>query len=223
MHTWTDAQSDFLRTCGLDPSALSPEPFRRLYDALLEANRQFNLTRITEDEDYWTLHVLDSLSVGRVLPELLTGSVHVADVGPGGGFPLLALAVANPAGAFLGIESSARKADFLTTQAHRLGLGNVRILPRQAREAVHLEGLAGSFHAVVLRAVGPAGKLLRDVRNLLAEMPEASIAFYKTPAAVDDERPLAQREAGKYHLRLETPEPFSLPDGSERQFLLLRR
>jgi len=223
MNLWTDMQAGFLRGCGVDPDSLDPEPMRRLWEALVQANRSFNLTRITNEEAFWTRHVLDSLSIGRVLPDLLTKPMRVADVGCGAGFPLLVLGWANPRLTAVGVESSGRKADFVADCARELALGNVEVLAAQARESARREGLAGAFDAVVLRAVGRAGRLLRDVRGLLGEGPDPAVAFYKTPSTVAEEGPLAEREAGKFDFVVQTPDPFELPDGSERQFLLFRR
>jgi 16S rRNA (guanine527-N7)-methyltransferase len=217
----TEEQSAFLYRCGVDPAHLDLDVMARLFDDLVQANQRMNLTRITSSEEFWNLHILDSLSVGIALPEIMAASFRVADVGCGAGFPLLPLAWANPRLDVTGIESRGKKVEFVKNEAATLGLNHVHVIQAQAREAGRLAEFAGQFDVVLLRAVGTAGKMLRECRNLLKPIPESKIIFYKTPAAVEAERPDAQREAGKYHLQLIERPAFHLPaDAGERQFLL---
>ncbi len=216
-------QRDFLRRCGVSRSRDFLDAMARLREDLLQANRRTNLTRITSPEAFRTLHVLDSLSAGLALPELLTAALRVADVGSGAGFPLLPLAAVNSKLQIVGIEPRRRKIAFLQREIERLGLTSARAVCARAREAGRTEGLAGTFDLVLLRAVGPAGALLRECRALLKPVPGGCILFYKTPASVRAEEPLARREAKKFGLAMETTDPFCLPgDGGERQFLLFR-
>lgn len=129
---------------------------------LLEANRQLNLTAITDPAQAWMRHIFDSLTLLPVLAETPDGGA-VADVGSGGGAPGLPLAITMPSLQFTLIEATAKKAHFLEAAAGALALSNVRIVAGRA-EAL---GKAGSpqresFDAVVARAVGRV--------NVLAEL-----------------------------------------------------
>jgi 16S rRNA (guanine527-N7)-methyltransferase len=219
----TEEQRAFLQRCNLDVHRCDLGVLVTLFGDLVKANRRTNLTRITSPGEFWNLHVLDSLSVGIAIPALLDSSFRVADVGCGAGFPLLPLAWANPALELTGIESRGKKVEFIRAEIESLGLTNARVIQAQAREAGRLEEFAGQFDVVLLRAVGPAGKMLRECRSLLKPAPESKIIFYKTPAAVETERPEAQREADKYHLELTESPVFHLPaDTGERQFLIFK-
>jgi 16S rRNA (guanine527-N7)-methyltransferase len=212
----------FLRDCGVDTAHSPLAAMEMLYIELVAANRQFNLTRITDEPDYWRLHVADSLAVGQVCPELLTGPLRVADVGCGAGFPLLPLAWANPAGEFVGIEATRKKVNFIAGQIEKLDLANASVHHAQAREAARVAPLAGSFDVVVFRAVGLAGKVLKDVRGLLA--PGGRVIAWKAPPAVADERELTAREADKYNFAVTESPVVDLPDGNEqRQFVIFQR
>jgi 16S rRNA (guanine527-N7)-methyltransferase len=219
----SDDIRNFLTQCGFSENP-SPAAMEKLYKLLRAANEQFNLTRITSEEDYWRLHIADSLAVGRACPELLSGSLRVADVGCGAGFPLLPLAWANPAGDFVGIEATGKKANFIDKSIRTLGLPNASVVHAQAREAARMDALAGTFDVVVFRAVAPTGRLLRDIRNLLGERLDARIIAYKTPQAIADERDLTAREASKYDFDVTESPPFTLPGGDEpRAFVILAR
>jgi 16S rRNA (guanine527-N7)-methyltransferase len=219
----TPEQREFLRECGLSDDR-PIDVMQRLRSHLDKVGEQLNLTRITSEDEFWTLHVCDSLSVGRVCPELLTGGCSVADVGCGGGFPVFPLAWANPDLQITGVESRYRKSEFLRAEAGRLGLSNVDVVHSQAREAGQKPPHRHAYRCVLLRAVGSVGKMVRQVRGLLTPEGGSSIIFYKTPESVEDEKPLAVREADKYGFDLDAPAPFSLPaDAGQRQFIILRK
>ena len=129
--------------------------------------------KYTDEDVYWVLHVADSLSVGLAMPELLREPLTVADVGCGAGLPMLALAWANPELRLTGIEPRRRPAEFVRRQIEALGLTHCSVLARQAREAGRLPEHTGRYNVVLARAVGPAGKLIRDARRLLRAAPGA--------------------------------------------------
>lgn len=196
---------------------------RRLCADLRAANARTNLTRLTDEEAFWALHVADSLLVGRVAGELLTEPLTVADVGCGGGFPLLPLAWANPRLAAVGIEPRRKKADFVAAEASALGLDNVSVVPLQAREAGRDAAHRGRYDAVCLRAVGPAARLIRHCRTLLRITAGARMIFYKTPAGVKSELKAAEGEARAHGLSASVSPVLALPDGQQRQFIIMAR
>lgn len=80
------------------------------YKRLIQWNQVLNLTRIRRLEDVVRLHYCESLFLGSVLPE---GSLSIADVGSGAGFPGIPVAVLRPECSLALIESHRRKAVFL--------------------------------------------------------------------------------------------------------------
>lgn len=211
----------FWLSCGLAEDALAEalESYRRYYELILAHNEAAGLMGRVSAQDFYSKHVADSLAVLSVWPDVLTGSVHLADVGCGAGLPGIVLAVALPELRLTAIESNHRKADFVEMAAAELGLaGRVEVLAVRSRQLGHDDRYRNQFDVVTTRAVAPAGKVIRDVRMLIA--PGGSAILYKTPATVTAEESLAHRQADKYKLAIEISETIALPAGAgTRQFV----
>ena len=197
------------------------ERLAALYDLLQEANAKTNLTRITSVEDYWVRHVCDSLAVLRNWPALNREPLRLADVGCGGGFPILPLLIVRDNLTICGIECRPRKASFIRSALSCLDLPHGSVLAAQAREAGRHADHAGRYDVVLMRAVGTTGKMLREVRHLVT--PNGAIVQYKTPHAIEAERDETRREAKKRNFTVSQTPPFALPDGAMRAFVILTR
>jgi 16S rRNA (guanine527-N7)-methyltransferase len=126
---------------------------------LLETNRQFNLTAVTDPDDAWTRHVADSLTL---MPYLAGAEAKtVIDVGSGAGLPGFPLAIVLPAVRFTLLEATGKKARFLEMVVHALGLTNVGVLNDRAENLGRdREHHREQYDAVVARAVGRLPVLL---------------------------------------------------------------
>ncbi len=149
------------------PAASPPTPVSRETAARLDAfvsillrwNARINLVSGFDRALIRTRHVEDSL---QLLPLLPTSPGEAADLGSGGGFPGLILAMADDRPWHL-IESDRRKAAFLTAAAAELGLPHVRVHAERV-EAVALPPLA----VLTARAFAPLPALLGHADRLLA-------------------------------------------------------
>jgi 16S rRNA (guanine527-N7)-methyltransferase len=174
---------------------------RRFLECLLETNRSFNLTAITDPAEAWNKHVLDSLTLLQDLRELAAGS-RVIDVGSGGGLPALPLAIALPALQFTLLEATAKKARFLENTARELGLSNVRVVCDRA-ESFGNGSQRERFDATTSRAVSRLPVLLELTLPLIKvgglslsikgeqaadEVQEAANALQVLKASVEDTR-----------------------------------
>lgn len=122
--------------------------FQTYYEELIAWNRKLNLTTITGYQDVQLKHFLDSLTCLLALPVYdseaslpdivpLSGRVYpllCADVGSGAGFPGIPLKILRPELRMTLIESSRKKAAFLSHIVQVLGLRDVEVLPRRAEE-----------------------------------------------------------------------------------------
>jgi len=148
-----------LNSLGIALEPDEPAQLGAFLDLLLEANTRFNLTAITDPEQAWHRHILDSLTL---LPYLVQPDAkRVADIGSGGGLPGIPLAIVLPNVEFALIEATGKKADFLREAADKLGLGNITVINERAEtigrdHKQHRE----QYDAVIVRAVGKLRVLL---------------------------------------------------------------
>ena len=115
---------------------------------LLEYNEKVNLTALTEPDDIYAKHIADS---AMLLP-YLTDRKTLLDVGCGGGFPSLPVAVLNDNISVTAMDSTKKKLDFVLFAKERLGLENITVLNGRAEELCG-GALRESFDAVTARAV----------------------------------------------------------------------
>lgn len=115
-------------------------------DLLLKWNKVYNLTALREPDQVLTHHVLDCLAVVRPMTERMPALTTVLDVGAGGGLPAVVIALACPHIQVTAVDTVAKKAAFIQTAAHRLGLPNLK--------GVHarVEDVSGPFDLVTSRA-----------------------------------------------------------------------
>ncbi len=132
--------------------------FEALYHAIVTLNQTLNLTRITSPEDFWEKHLWDSLQ--GVAPWLQQSSLpdkslSVVDIGTGGGFPGLPLALVCPIWTVTLMDATRKKIAALEQVSAQLGLENVRFLADRAEQVGHQPLYRESFDLALLRAVGP--------------------------------------------------------------------
>ena len=144
-------------------------------DLLLRWNARINLVADRDAEAVRTRHIADSLQLLPLLPE---GDGPVGDLGSGGGFPGLVLAIVSHRPFHL-VESDRRKAAFLTEAAARLGLAHVQVHPVRI-EAARLPPLA----ALTARALAPLSDLLPHAARLLAP---GGVALFPKGRTAEDE------------------------------------
>jgi 16S rRNA (guanine527-N7)-methyltransferase len=174
---------------------------------LLAWNRAINLTAIRDPEAAAREHVLDSLAAAPLLRE--AGIEEFADVGSGGGFPGLPLAIALPACRVLLVESIAKKARFLQTAASALALGD-----RVTVAGMRVETLAadpvqrGRWPAVVARAVAETAELAELTLPLL-RVGGLLVAWKRRP--FDEELDRTRRALGPLGGRVAEVRPVTVP------------
>jgi 16S rRNA (guanine527-N7)-methyltransferase len=149
---------------------------------LLAWNAAINLTSIREPAEIAIRHVVDSL-VGAPLLERL-GVGGFIDLGSGGGFPGIPLAVAGRADRVLLVESVGKKARFLETVATALGeSARIRVAATRAETLARDGDHRARWPGVIARAVAPLAELIEVAFPLLA--PNGVLIAWKSGAPED--------------------------------------
>jgi 16S rRNA (guanine527-N7)-methyltransferase len=128
-----------------------------LSDLYTDWNSKINLISRKDIENLYEKHILHSLGIAKVV-RFNEGSV-LLDVGTGGGFPGIPLAILFPKVRFLLIDSIGKKVKVAEDIARQTGLDNVECLHERAEEEKR------QFDFVVSRAVMPLPDLVRITRK----------------------------------------------------------
>jgi len=121
------------------------EQFSKLEDLYHEWNEKINVISRKDMESLYEKHILHSLGIAKVM-EFAPGT-RVLDIGTGGGFPGIPLAILFPETEFTLIDSIGKKITVVQAVAEGVGLQNINAIHGRA------EKLKEKFHFVVSRAV----------------------------------------------------------------------
>lgn len=120
-------------------------------------NSRLNLTRLVEGDDYWIGQVFDSLWPLEPWLKNPNAELSVIDVGTGGGFPGLAIAIALPKAQLTLVDSVGRKLEAVGAMAQELGLGErVQLRCERAEKSGREKACRGGYQLAVARAVAAA-------------------------------------------------------------------
>ncbi len=142
-------------------SAEQKDQFAKLQDIYEDWNSKINVISRKDMDQFYIHHVLHSLAIAKL--DFLKPKQMVLDVGTGGGFPGIPLAIFYPDTQFTLIDSIAKKIKVVNAAKDALGLHNV--VAYQER----MENLRLKADVIVSRAVAPALKLIELTKNQLKE------------------------------------------------------
>ena len=131
--------------------------FAALYELYIDWNSKINVISRKDIENLYEHHVLHSLGIARVI-RFRAGS-SVMDLGTGGGFPGIPLAILFPDTKFHLVDSIGKKVRVATEVANAIGLKNVTFRHARAEEEKQ------TFDFVVSRAVMPLADLIKIIRK----------------------------------------------------------
>jgi len=162
-----------------------------LYD---EWNARINVISRKDMDSFYIRHVLHSLSVVKICP--LVGSRNILDIGTGGGFPGIPLAIYYPNIQFTLVDSIKKKITVVDEVSKALELTNVTSIWSRA------EQIDGNFDKVVTRAVARMPKIIQwtgkrskhilalkggDLREELSEVKTGKIKRHRISTIFEEE------------------------------------
>jgi 16S rRNA (guanine527-N7)-methyltransferase len=138
-------------------SSTQTKQFEDLYDLYVDWNSKINVISRKDIENLYIHHVLHSLAIAEVIN--FKPRTTVLDVGTGGGFPGIPLAIMFPEVDFLLIDSIGKKIKVGTEVANAIGLKNIELKHKRVQEEKE------KFDFVVSRAVMPLDDLVKLVKK----------------------------------------------------------
>lgn len=136
---------------------IQKEQFMALYDLYTDWNSKINVISRKDITNLYEHHVLHSLGIAKVIN--FRPGTEIMDLGTGGGFPGIPLAIMFPDTHFHLVDSIGKKVKVATEIASAIGLKNVTTRHCRAEEEKQL------FDFVVSRAVMPLTDLLKIIRK----------------------------------------------------------
>lgn len=133
------------------------EQFAALFDLYADWNSKINVISRKDIENLYTHHVLHSLAIAKLIQ--FTDGTQIMDVGTGGGFPGVPLAILLPKCNFLLVDSIGKKIRVATEVSNAIGLKNIQFRHCRAEEVKE------KFDFVVSRAVMTLPDLVKIIRK----------------------------------------------------------
>jgi 16S rRNA (guanine527-N7)-methyltransferase len=148
---------DEILKCFPNLTAIQKEQFAKLDFLYHDWNAKINVISRKDIDELYTKHILHSLGIAKIIQ--FEPGTYVLDVGTGGGFPGIPLAILFPETRFFLIDVIAKKIKVVQAVADALELKNVKA------EQLRAESVKGDFDFIVSRAVTNMPDFVSWVRN----------------------------------------------------------
>lgn len=135
--------------------------FEMLYDLYKDWNEKINLISRKDIDSLYEKHILHSLSIAKFMQ--FKKGTRILDVGTGGGFPGIPLAIMFPDCGFTLCDSIAKKINVAENISETIGLRNTDFVIGR------VEQLKEKFHFVVSRAVAPSEQIYRWTQSYIED------------------------------------------------------
>ena len=175
--------------------------FEKLETVYKDWNEKINVISRKDIDEFYERHVLHSLGIAKIM-EFADGT-KVLDIGTGGGFPGIPLAILFPNVEFTLVDSIGKKITVVKAVAEELGLKNVQAYHERA------EKIKDKFHFVVSRAVTQMPVFLRWLKGKFEKEqfnPKHNGVLYLKGGDLGEE--LAGIKCEIYHLKDQFGEEF---------------
>ncbi len=189
------------------------ELFEKFYNLLLEYNKKFNLTAITEREEVIIKHFVDSL----LGVDNITGN-KLIDIGSGGGFPAIPLKIFKPDVMLTMLDSTGKKCEFLNTVCKELEFKSAKAICGRAEELAKDNNFRESFDVCTARAVARLNTLLEY------SLPFVKVGGYFIAYKGDATEEITEAQNAIKILggKIEKVQDFEL-EGAKRQIIVIKK
>lgn len=218
---WID---DVIERMQLQISEQSRSQLIQYVDLLKEWNKQFNLTRVTDDEGIAVRHIMDSLTLLPYLDQITADTEvgacrSMVDVGTGAGFPGLPIKILRPDWSIVLIDSLSKRIRFLNEVIENLQLQTIRTWHGRAEDAGRNQLFRERFDVATARAVAPLSVLSEYCLPLV----QPGGYFLAMKGRIESEWPAGQRSVTLMGGRLERIDTMLLPGTDMNRAILVIR
>lgn len=177
--------------------------FSQLFNLYKDWNEKINVISRKDIENLYVNHVLHSLSIGKII-SFKPGS-KILDVGTGGGFPGIPLAILFPETQFHLVDSIGKKITVIKKISEELGLRNVKA------EQIRAEQIKDEYDFVVSRAVTRLKEFYGWVQKKVKKKSEHELyngILYLKGGDLDEELAELKKPHQIFELSVHFKEPF---------------
>lgn len=201
-----------LQELNIEATAEQLKKLEEYYNILVEENKKYNLTAITEKEQVYLKHFYDSLTLTKIIK---LSNQSLCDIGTGAGFPGIVLKIMFPNLKVTLIESNGKKCNFLNMIKEKLNLDNLNIINERAE--IYSKNNREIYDIVTSRAVAPLKHLLEY------SVPSVKLNGYYVAmkSNIENEIQNIDNYYKKLDITLENKIIFSLPKENSLRTLLL--
>lgn len=179
-------------------------------DFVLEQNKLFNLTAITDSTAFTEKHLIDSVAAVPFIKK----DASLCDVGSGAGFPAVPIAALRRDVKVTALDSTSKKTAFISAAAKKFNIENLSVISARAEECTHERE---TFDVVTARAVASLG-ILCEIALPLVRVGGIFIA-YKT----DSEENVSESSVSLLGGKLKQTFSYSLPSGDRRCLYIFKK
>ena len=191
--------------------------FSEYKKVFLEENAKLNLISKKEEDFLFEKHIYDSLSIKLFFEQYKTKPNTILDIGTGGGFPLIPVAMEYPEIDMYGIDSIRKKISAVSNIVNKLNIKNVILLNDRVENLKDKK-----FDVIVSRAVAKIDAMVKYAYPLLND--GGYIVLYKSKTT-SEEISSAKDLIRKLHLKIQPIIEYELPlpEKYERNLVILRK
>lgn len=210
-------------SCSMHIPSEHDEQLRTLMRVFLAENANINLSALRTEEACWYGNILDSvafqeLNCAEVMNE---PGATLLDIGTGGGFPLLPLAILYPQAQCTGLDSIGKKIAAITRIAKEAGIKNFLGIADRAEVLGQKKKYREQYSMVTSRAVAPLNILLEYCSPFVKT--GGYVVVWKS-LHIDDELKASDEAQRALRCQLVTSHTYTLPgDFGSRQLLVFRK
>ena len=190
--------------------------FERYIDVFLAQNAKLNLISKNDEKYLWEKHIFDSLSIEKFFNTIDITGIRLLDIGTGGGFPAVPVALAYPTLEVFGLDSIRKKINAIEAIKEELEIKNLHPLCDRA------ENIKERFDIVTSRAVASLKIISRYALPLLKK--DGYFIAYKS-RKVEDEISEAKDVLRKYQAKIVDIITYDLPleETHTRNLVVIKR